>query len=67
MRADLAFAIIRSEAHLRVTRARRMHAHGYGPRQYAVAEDGEVGEALEDAVDDFFRGLEPRGGGHERR
>ena len=67
LRRDLAFSIIREEAYLRVTRARRLRAHGRGRRDWAAAADGDAGGALEDAVDDFFRGLEPAFGGHERR
>ena len=68
LRRDLAFSILREEAYLRVTRARALRAHGRGRRAWVAAADGEGdGGALEDAVDDFFRGLEPAFGGHERR
>ena len=66
LRRDLAFSILREEAYLRVTRARQLRAHGRGRRAWMAAGDDDGG-ALADAVDDFFRGLEPAFGGHERR
>ena len=66
LRRDLAMAVIRAEAQLRVERARRMRRWDRGERVWA-AVDVDEDDPIAEAVDDFDRGLEPAAAAHVRR